>query len=636
MAQSLRRGGRVAQEADVSAVRAEVLFKLAPVEQSHIGVLPITKPLQYGRQQNAVDLRRTGHSGCQCDDMAHGRVGIGESDGFETLLRGLRRQSHLFVVQPGVDRQHGPVVDVHVQVTHLATGFVVFVDEFLRMHMEGACQATQFKVLAELVDADVALALDAAPVGLAQIGEQVGALERPHLLPMLQHAFEAIIPRELLRLFARDVSAFGQRAQRFEGGAGAQRLIGPPVHQLQHLHGELDIAQASPAEFDLTVLERFRNEVLDAFAHLLAVIDEIVAFGRRPDEWTGHVHVGLAESRIAGDGTRLEQRLKLPVLRPLLVICLMRIEPPHQRAVFAFRPQSSIDLPQRRFGDAHDDGLAYTLHRGRHFGADAVERHAVGFGIGGLHHINQVNIGNVIEFPGAEFAHADDGKAYMFAALHLVAGDGQGPFEGRVGEIGQFLADARLYFDGVGGGGVLRHDGRQLFAVCSAQRGRGVGKRHAGLRHGHVVGIGPHRFQHMVPALTVVVQMAFARVVGRGFDEFGTEPHEFAHFVGNAENGDEPHERVRVGDDAREIPALTLHHFDDVHKIAQRHVGIACLLQRRQQQTQPAIIDAVIMQFRKQRMRLVEILQPRPNQIERPKHVRRSHGSYSNHIFETA
>ena len=143
----------------------------------------------------------------------------------------------------------------------------------------------------------------------------------------------------------------------------------------------------------------------------------------------------------------------------------MRFEFAYERAVLAFGAQSAIDLPQCRFGDAHDDGLAYALQGGGHFGADTVEGHAVGVRVRRFHHVDEVHVGYVVEFACAELAHADDGEAHVFAAVHFVAGDGECAFQGRVGKIGQFLADSRLYFDWVVRGGVLRHDGGELFSV---------------------------------------------------------------------------------------------------------------------------------------------------------------------------
>ena len=78
MAQALRGGRRVAQEAEVFAVRAKVFFEFAPVEQPHVWILPFAEPLQYCGEQDAVDFCRTGDACGERGDVPHGRVGIGE------------------------------------------------------------------------------------------------------------------------------------------------------------------------------------------------------------------------------------------------------------------------------------------------------------------------------------------------------------------------------------------------------------------------------------------------------------------------------------------------------------------------------------------------------------------------------
>ena len=188
----------------------------------------------------------------------------------------------------------------------------------------------------------------------------------------------------------------------------------------------------------------------------------------------------------------------------------MRFEFAYERAVLAFGAQSAIDLPQCRFGDAHDDGLAYALQGGGHFGADAVERHAVGVLVGGLHHVDQIHVGNIVEFPRAEFAHADDGEAHVLTAVHLIAGDGERSLQSRVGKVGQFLADSRLDFDGIFRGGVLRHDGGKLFPVGLSQGSRRLRKGFRGFRRAAVDRVGTDRFEHMCAPLGMVVQVAFA------------------------------------------------------------------------------------------------------------------------------
>ena len=66
-----------------------------------------------------------------------------------------------------------------------------------------------------------------------------------------------------------------------------------PVDELEHLHGEFNVPQAASAKFDFTVFEIVGDEPFDALAHLLAVLDEIVAFRSGPYERAGHLQVGL-------------------------------------------------------------------------------------------------------------------------------------------------------------------------------------------------------------------------------------------------------------------------------------------------------------------------------------------------------
>ena len=237
------------------------------------------------------------------------------------------------------------------------------------------------------------------------------------------------------------------------------------MHELEHLHGEFDVAQTSPAEFDFAVFERVGNKIFDTFAHLLAVVDEVVSLGSCPNERSGHVHIRLSEVGVAGYRACFEQGLEFPVFRPLLIVGFVGFEPAYQWAVLAFGAQSAVDLPECRFCDAHDDGLAYALQGGRHFGADSAECHAVGVRVGGFHHIDQVHVGYIVELLCAQFAHADDGETYMFAAVHFMACDGERAFKRRVRKVGEFSADTRLDFDGAVRRGVLGHDCRKLFAI---------------------------------------------------------------------------------------------------------------------------------------------------------------------------
>ena len=78
----------------------------------------------------------------------------------------------------------------------------------------------------------------------------------------------------------------------------------------------------------------------------------------------------------------------------------------------------------------------------------------------------------------------------MFAAVHFMACDGERSLQSRVGKVGQFLADSRLYFDWIFRGGVLRHDGGKLFPVGLSQGSRRLRKGFRGFRRAAVDRVG--------------------------------------------------------------------------------------------------------------------------------------------------
>ena len=68
---------------------------------------------------------------------------------------------------------------------------------------------------------------------------------------VLEHAQETVGAIELSRVVAADVAGLAQRVDGRGGGAHAQGLIDPAVHELQQLDGELDVPQAAGAELEL-------------------------------------------------------------------------------------------------------------------------------------------------------------------------------------------------------------------------------------------------------------------------------------------------------------------------------------------------------------------------------------------------
>src|SRR3954447_23666377 len=97
------------------------------------------------------------------------------------------------------------------------------------------------------------------------------ATQRMKLQPMLDKAKEAVRRRQPGGVLASDITSGRQRVERDKRRAAAQLLVASPVHELQQLHGELDIAQTTGTELDLTVDLVCRHVLDDATTHCLHV-----------------------------------------------------------------------------------------------------------------------------------------------------------------------------------------------------------------------------------------------------------------------------------------------------------------------------------------------------------------------------
>ena len=194
--------------------------------------------------------------------------------------------------------------------------------------------------------------------GRLVVGQDVRTPQLVQLDPVLEGAEERVGLVELLAVLAADVATLAEAGQRAQRRALAQRRVGPAVHELQELHGELDVAQPARAELDLPLGLVGRDVVDDPTAHRLHVGDEAVATGGAPHHRRDHLDVAPAQLEVAGHRPRLEQRLELPGLGPLLVVAPVAGERPHERALAALGPQVGVDRPDRALAgvvgaDAH-------------------------------------------------------------------------------------------------------------------------------------------------------------------------------------------------------------------------------------------------------------------------------------------
>ena len=194
-------------------------------------------------------------------------------------------------------------------------------------------------------------------------GQHVGALEPLQLQPVFEQPQELVRRGHVGGVVAADVATRAKRGQRVDRRRDMQRLVVAAVHQLQQLHGELDVAQPAGAELELAGPHPGGHEFLDAPAHRLHLGHEVLTLARRPHHRHQRVDVLLAELGIAGGGPGLQQRLELPRLGPPLVVRDVRVQRAHQLAVLAFGPQRRVDLEEGVGGEPH--------HLAGHPGRDA-------------------------------------------------------------------------------------------------------------------------------------------------------------------------------------------------------------------------------------------------------------------------
>ncbi len=204
-------------------------------------------------------------------------------------------------------------------------------------------------------------------------------------------------------MVAAHVAAGGQRLERGQRVRAADRLVAAAVHQLEQLDGELHVPQAALAQLELAVRLGRRHVVLDAPAHRLGVLDEVLALDGSPDQRRDRLGVGPAHLAVAGDHARLEQGLELPGLGPALVVRQVAGHGAHQRALLALGTQRRVHRPQRGLAGR---GRARLGHPGgqprRHR-----QRLVLGHAVDGLGDVDDVHVRDVVELAAAGLAHAE-------------------------------------------------------------------------------------------------------------------------------------------------------------------------------------------------------------------------------------
>ncbi len=540
----LRGGALVPQQPQIPGRLAERVRHLAEVEQTRVRVGRVGEPAQHDRQQGALDGGLAGDAGGQRLQVAQrgGRVVVAEGD--QPLPGRLGAQPGLAGGELGDRVEQRPVEQLLVQAAY-----------------DGGVPAPLAVQVGDRVGAQAEGAADAAQLGLV-LRDEVGAAQPEQLDAVLHGPQEAVRLIELRGVGPADVAAGGEGLERVERRAAAQRGVGAAVHQLEQLHGELDVPQAARAQLQLAVDLGCGDVLHDPAAHLLHVRDEVLPLGGLPHQGLDGGDVLLAEVEVAGHRAGLEQRLELPGLRPALVVGEVAGEGPHERAVPALGPQVGVHGPD----GALDGGLRADPHHVRGQPGRGPDRLRLVGPVDGLPHEDDVHVGDVVQLAAAALAHRDHREpAQRGVPRRGVLGQGEGGAQGGGGEVGELGGGLG---DTCRAAHVPSGDGQQAAPVGDAQ-----GDRVGGLREPRFELLHPGV---QVPRLVRHEGLPVVRVAGEVVGEGG----------GGAEHAEQPVAQ-RLGRDqgVEQFPAGAVVRLglQQPHQAEQRQIGVGGRAQRLQE-----------------------------------------------------
>ena len=244
---------------------SERLGDLAEAEQPRVRVRGVGEPLQHHRQQGPLDRRGARHPAGQRLEVAKGRVGVEVAQGSQPGLRRLGGE-------PGT-RRRGSAPPPPAAAGRRASRAVGAPRAGARA---AACPARRLG----------GLEVAQRPAQPAQrrlvLGDHVRTPQLVQLHPVLHGAQEHVRVVQGGAVLPPDVAARSELGQRRQRGGQTQPRVGTAVHQLQQLHGELDVAQPAAAELDLPLGLLGRDVLEDPAAHRLDVGHEAVALGGLP------------------------------------------------------------------------------------------------------------------------------------------------------------------------------------------------------------------------------------------------------------------------------------------------------------------------------------------------------------------
>ena len=308
----------------------------------------------------------------------------------------------------------------------------------------------------------------------------MGATQIAQLDTMLGYAEHAVVAGERRCVAPADVPLADEGFEGIQRPALTDAVVGESVHELQQLDGELDVPDAPRPELQLVRRLGGGDELRDALAHPLHVVDEVLPGGARPDLGLDGGDVCLSEHAIAGERARLQECLELPALGPSVVVRQVGIEAPDECTLLALGAQIGIDLPERRL-DLHAGDAAHRLHSEARRDVDRTALpHLLDEFFGCPADEDHVHIADVVQFAGAGLAHPDDGElrrgdliareeAGATAPGDASARNSEGCLERRTRGIRQRGGDGGQHLDGVVGAEIICRDPRQQTSVAHAQ-----------------------------------------------------------------------------------------------------------------------------------------------------------------------
>ena len=285
------------------------LRETAQLQQAEVGIGCVGQPTEYDGQQLLHHTRVAGETGTQLAQRRARALDVGEPERAQPFLGG-RGAQDACTRQRVEDRREEELL---VQAAHHGLLRAVAPVELLQGRVAPAVAEPQY-----------ASEPGARIVGR---GQRVCLL----LVDQLEAVFHGSEPHvglaELGGVGRVDVAAVGEVLERVERRRRADARVGATVHELQQLHRELDVADATATALDLAFVEPALVELgLAARLHRADLPNDVGPRHVGKDAPARFVEEARAEPVVARHRARLQQRLELPRVRPPVPVRGVRTE----------------------------------------------------------------------------------------------------------------------------------------------------------------------------------------------------------------------------------------------------------------------------------------------------------------------